>query len=106
MSIGRGTRKFDWRLCDDLHCQVCDVLQYRRQTVSNEGGLCRPETIEGNHRIYISEALRNADPTFSKRISAAVAEINATAIEIAQASRTGVQWKKMSHTNTEGDYFS
>jgi hypothetical protein len=65
--------------------------------------VCRPETIEENHRVFISETLRHANPNLSKRVSAAAEEIKAIAMEIAQSSQKDVQWMDTSHTNLKGD---
>jgi hypothetical protein len=60
--------------------------------------LHRPETVgEGNHRFFMSDSFRNADPSLAERISK---DLNAAAIQFAGRSFPEGRHQKRARTNT------
>ena len=67
-----------------LHGKVIDCISLEHSLFLFKGVLFRPETVgEGNHRFFMSNNLRNADPSFAERISK---DLNTAAIQIAGRS--------------------
>jgi cell division septation protein DedD len=60
----------------------------------------RPESIgEGNHRLYISDDFKNADPDLVARINKAAQELNEIALELAHRGGWEVQGRKKRRTD-------
>jgi CCR4-NOT transcriptional regulation complex NOT5 subunit len=60
----------------------------------------RPESIgEGNHRLYISDDFKNADPDLVARINKATQELNEIALELAHRAGWEVQDRKKRRTD-------
>jgi hypothetical protein len=60
----------------------------------------RPESIgEGNHRLYVSDEFKNADPDLVARINKVTQELNEIALELAHRAGWEVQGRKKRRTD-------
>jgi hypothetical protein len=61
---------------------------------------CRPESIgEGNHRLFVSDEFKNADPDLVARINKVTRELNDIALELAHRAGWEVQGRKKRRTD-------
>jgi hypothetical protein len=60
---------------------------------------CRPESVGSKNRIYVSENFRNPDGSINKRITEAMDEIDAVAVEDAHLSRLDLHTIKKPRVN-------